>query len=1086
MLLRMKYLSQLLLPKYPTAWFTVFCIMLLRLPASSQDSCFEIRFSTENAQAGDTIAVEVSMRGFKDIVSYQFAATWNPADLKYIKHNTTGAPLIGQLFGTATAGQGLFRALWSDPNAVGVTVPDDAVFFKMYFKVLATTPGFYPIRISPEDNPTLYEVADNYSVRFPLAQVIGGARVNMPSDFAIDALCVNATSCIGSTGNIQASVQGGVPPYQFTWAGPNGFSATDSVLNNLAQGYYTLTITDAAGNVAQALSGFRQFVSGISANTLSTQDATCSLPNGCADLEIWGGTPPYQFAWSQPGPATEDRCDLFSGDIQVTITDSKGCIGQHFLHVWRDSILYVDLDSLNADCRFGLKGGINLSADGMPPYTYQWSNGATTQNLSNLSPGTYTVNAIDALGCSATKSILVRDYGTFDWTLYYSKDCTTQYSPSTFIPITAANLKLQSYDFASRALFPLTISWSNGTRQNVQTLDDDVFVKDLGNQISVPNGRYAVTITDAEGCSAVKVELDDCPIPSTIEDQRPVFFIHDKNTSASDLDSCVEVSARHSYHLMQVDFSIKWSEYYQKFKALEIKYSTIKDSNFTLHNGSLDFHWESSSPYAFPNYFTIFKICFDKGAGYSNPDIEFAWGAKTPRIFHETDGELGFIGKNGRVNFQAINSYSSNFYDLNLLQPSCKTDGYARLELGDPLSWNYNNYKNITGKYNEKPFSGPQKLLFAAPGEYKVTQKGGDYDTWSSMYAYIPPYSLPGSECVWPGDADNNSVVNHFDLLYLGLGMGSQSTPRSESDSLWQGSDALDWPETTSTRHINYKNLDLDGNGLIEPADTATLFHHWGQVIDPYADQTPYKMPYLPDTLHPAMRVSIQADTVSTGVEVKIPLSFAADGIQGLAFSVSYDSVLVVSDAKFEPLSSWLGDPLSDLICVQKDFQNQSRLDIAITRTDGQAASGAGAIGYLVLTFKTLPPDSWLRTVLFTAHALAVTPAEKLIALGETRQEIILRSPVNNATQTSILPDNTIVLSPNPASENLLIQSNSLPVRRIEISSADGSTHQILDFAMATQQVQIELGKMPAGTYFARVFCETGVVVKKFMIVRTY
>jgi hypothetical protein len=201
---------------------------------------------------------------------------------------------------------------------------------------------------------------------------------------------------------------------------------------------------------------------------------------------------------------------------------------------------------------------------------------------------------------------------------------------------------------------------------------------------------------------------------------------------------------------------------------------------------------------------------------------------------------------------------------------------------------------------------------------------------------------------------------------------------------------------------------------------------------------------------------------------------------------VSYNSVLVVSDARFEPSGSWLGDPLSDLICVQKDIQNQSRLDIAITRTDGQASSGAGAIGYLVLTFKTLPPDSLLRTVLFTAHALAITPAEKLIALGESRQEIVLRGQTNSGTQTALLPNHAIQLFPNPALDFLLLKSSSAPIHRVEISGTDGTLHEISEFENPVQHVRIELGKMPAGTYFARVFCGTGVVVKKFMIVRTY
>ncbi len=75
-------------------------------------------------------------------------------------------------------------------------------------------------------------------------------------------------------------------------------------------------------------------------------------------------------------------------------------------------------------------------------------------------------------------------------------------------------------------------------------------------------------------------------------------------------------------------------------------------------------------------------------------------------------------------------------------------------------------------------------------------------------------------------------------------------------------------------------------------------------------------------------------------------------------------------------------------------------------------------------------------------------------------------------------------LSPNPASDFLLIESNNTAFSRVEISSANGSSYEILKLENPLRKVPVNLAKMPAGTYFARVFCEEGVAVKKFVVVR--
>jgi hypothetical protein len=53
-------------------------------------------------------------------------------------------------------------------------------------------------------------------------------------------------------------------------------------------------------------------------------------------------------------------------------------------------------------------GAIDLTVSGgLSPYTYLWSNGATTQDLTGLLAGTYTVNILDANDCKFTNTVTV-------------------------------------------------------------------------------------------------------------------------------------------------------------------------------------------------------------------------------------------------------------------------------------------------------------------------------------------------------------------------------------------------------------------------------------------------------------------------------------------------------------------------------------------------------------------------------------------------------------------------------------------------------------------------------------------------------
>lgn len=1061
-------------------------ICILHAALVPGQSCFEMRISTKPANTGDTIRLALTTRGFESITSYQFAVVWDPADLQFIKYDLSGTALDYQLFNPAYGSEGRLLTLWSDPGALGITLTDDAVLFEMEFKVLAATAGFYPVKINPDMAPAFEAIHENDqgSQKLPLAHTAGGARLGGTNDFAVSSLCVAPLPCNAPLGVINTDVSGGTAPYQYIWTGPNGFSSDESSPVNLIAGRYDLTATDATGAQVQAVVELPFAYSSIVVNAINTQNAVCSQPNGCVELSVNGGMAPYAFNWSVPGAAVEDRCDLPPGHHKVTVTDAVGCIQIAQIQVGNDSLLSLELDSINADCRFGQTGGINLYVNGTAPYSYHWSNGETNQNLTGISPGWYTVTVSDAAGCNAVSKIEVQDYGTFDWGLSLSPYCPENESFGNPPKIT-----LRGFAMHERAEFPLTLTWNSGTMQRVQSVDEETVYQSIAQIAGMPAGPYAVTVTDAEGCSEqLSIQLNCYPVPPLVSDFGPRFYIKGEPYSSASVDSCIRISGENINELTEVGFSLKWQNYYMEFDKIVITniVSGLSMDNFTVLNDRIDFNWEKNSFYYLHNTSTLFKVCFKNNIWYSKPWVEFTSGDAMPTVVHPDKGEMGFIGKGGQVYFE-YDTDNETFCDMNLDPADCAAEGYARIRLHKKECWSNtpNNYKGISVYHNDNLYEGPERMLFAEPGEYRVYQNANYGE--SHLYAYIPSYELPDSECVWPGDADNNGVVNQFDMLYLGLGMGSLGTPR-QGWLFWQGADAADWPLQTPLRQVNFKNLDTNGSGAVEMTDTFAILQHWGKAVNPYISN-PFELPGTLSATNNDLFVSLSADTLPSGTLVEIPVYAGAPDIPatdllGLTFSISFDTALLASGMRFKPSVSWLGNPGTSFICIQKDFPGQHRLDVALTRTNGTATGGYGEIGKLLLSFRQLSPGFLLPASLFVSNAFMLTPGEQLIAWRSNRTDFVIGEKESLGAGVPGNPGNSIRLVPNPASTLLRLESPDAAILRLEISTIAGSVVQAIDTQADSHTLEISCEHLPASPYWARIFTEDGLVVKKIVIAR--
>ncbi|MCB9316921.1 MAG: hypothetical protein H6569_12340 [Lewinellaceae bacterium] len=351
---------------------------------------------------------------------------------------------------------------------------------------------------------------------------------------------------------------------------------------------------------------------------------------------------------------------------------------------------------------------------------------------------------------------------------------------------------------------------------------------------------------------------------------------------------------------------------------------------------------------------------------------------------------------------------------------------------------------------------------------------------------------------VWPGDADNNNAVNHYDLLYLGLAYGATGPVRPNATIDWTGQPSTDWSQSTGGNPVNYKNLDTNGDGIINAADTMAITANWGQVIDPTNDN-PFAAPQMVPGMGsgPAPGLFLGGDSLMAGQMVYVPVvlgsaTVPADSVYGLAFSVSYDPS-ILQPVYFEPLASWMGDPAIDLISVHRNFPGQHRLDVAVSRTDGMPASGFGDIGRMFIiieddiffkggtvneTESGAGNSATVETTLFIRNVHAITPSNTQPVVQPENKTVVI-SPTVSA-ETPKLNADRISLSPNPVSEKLFIRSAGTALQSVVISNLCGQVWATMD-GLESSVVEIPVHDWPKGAYVAQMYTRTGVSVQLFI-----
>jgi gliding motility-associated-like protein len=298
-----------------------------------------------------------------------------------------------------------------------------------------------------------------------------------PEELQIEILKQDVNCSDGNSGSLQAIVSGGITPYSYVW----GNGETESQIQDLFAGTYNLTVTDFNGcTLTEAYEVLEPseplVVSPSIVDVLCNGDASGSI-----SLEITGGTQPYVCNWYNSeniwlNETSGELTDLIAEDYSVNVTDANGCSEFLEINISEPDAFEYTAYLTHALCYGESTGAIELDLSGAtPPYTYEWSNGETSEDLEEIAAGLYTLTITDANGCvyELQEEITKPDEPLVSEIVVQDVFC---YGEKTG----AISVETQG------GTSPYTYLWNNGSIESSQN--------------NIEAGIYTVTVTDGNGC----------------------------------------------------------------------------------------------------------------------------------------------------------------------------------------------------------------------------------------------------------------------------------------------------------------------------------------------------------------------------------------------------------------------------------------------------------------------------------------------------------------------------------------------------------------------------------------------------------
>lgn len=274
------------------------------------------------------------------------------------------------------------------------------------------------------------------------------------------------------SGSISIDPSGGNGPYTILWDS----GEEEASITGLSSGFYDVVVLDANGcEVSRSFELKQQTSFDV---MIDESNPTCAgVDDGYIELEIDNGTMPYVFNWSN-GETSNLNDELAPGIYSVEVVDAANCVFNETFEIIAPQEILANEVLVDSPC-FGDLGIITVyPTGGNGVFQYAWSNGDESSSIQVI-PGQYNLTLTDENGCE--------EY--FSYELNAPDELEVGVLDQAFP--TQGNNNGSISVFGTGGTEPYEYLWSNGSM--------------LSNIADLSFGEYSVTITDANGCKAVRL-----------------------------------------------------------------------------------------------------------------------------------------------------------------------------------------------------------------------------------------------------------------------------------------------------------------------------------------------------------------------------------------------------------------------------------------------------------------------------------------------------------------------------------------------------------------------------------------------------
>lgn len=375
---------------------------------------------------GENVCVDITVENFNGILGSQFTILYDPAVIDLTSIQNFNSNLAGLGIGNFNTFPGEILFAWNDFNPAGSNLPDGSVFFSLCFDIIGNLGECSPVDIT--DNPLVVEVITPTG----LTDVIINNGEICAADNLLDvSITTSPVACPGfSDGEFTITVSGGTTPYEVSWQAAGGGPVQGPGVINTQGGSFT------ASNLATG-------------NYVVTVSDAGTAPDFIDTVFIDEG-PALNVIFTQVAPL----CNGGTGSITAVIV--------------LDSVIVVNPG---------------------PQYLFQWSNSATTQTISGVTSGLYSVTVTDTIsGCVATGPTFLPQTPAITIT-------TGNITDATCTGVADGSISISASGGTPGNPVPYTFFWpgvAGGTTQTGTT----------STVTSLLDGVYTVQVTDGNGCMA--------------------------------------------------------------------------------------------------------------------------------------------------------------------------------------------------------------------------------------------------------------------------------------------------------------------------------------------------------------------------------------------------------------------------------------------------------------------------------------------------------------------------------------------------------------------------------------------------------